>query len=168
MYNTFLQARRRAKGPLAAVDGSSLYVNAAGGRFVASSDREALWAWAQRCVRQGLDSTPPLQLPSGTATAQCEAIHDGGQLIGAIVRFASVPPGALVGGHAGWARLTDAERSVAELVAAGYTNREAATTLFLSPHTVDYHLRHIYRKLDIASRIELARIAEQNPSRHTP
>ena len=48
LYNTFLQARRRAKGPLAAVDGSSLYVNAAGSRFVASSDREALWAWAQR------------------------------------------------------------------------------------------------------------------------
>ena len=77
-------------------------------------------------------------------------------------------PGALVGGHAGWARLTDAERSVAELVAAGYTNREAATTLFLSPHTVDYHLRHIFRKLDISSRIELARIAEQNLSPHTP
>ena len=36
LYNTFLQARRRAKGPLAAVDGSSLYVNAAGSRFVAS------------------------------------------------------------------------------------------------------------------------------------
>ena len=61
----------------------------------------------------------------------------------------------------GWARLTDAEQSVAELVAAGYTNREAATTLFLSPHTVDYHLRHIFRKLDIDSRIQLARIVEQ-------
>ena len=168
LYNTFLQARRRAKGALAAVDGRSLYANAAGGRFVASSDREALWAWAQRCVHQGPDSTSPLQLASGRVTAECEAIRDGGHLIGAIVRFASVPSGALVGGHAGWARLTDAERSVAELVAAGYTNREAATTLFLSPHTVDYHLRHIFRKLDISSRIELARIAEQNVSPHTP
>ena len=168
LYNTFLQARRRAKGPLAAVDGSSLYVNAAGGRFLAPSDREALWAWAQqRCVHQGPDSTPPLQLPSGKVTAECEAIRDGGQLIGAIVRFDSLPSHAF-GGHAGWARLTEAERSVAELVADGYTNREAATTLFLSPHTVDYHLRHIFRKLDISSRIELARIAEPNPSQHTP
>jgi DNA-binding CsgD family transcriptional regulator len=162
LYNTFLQARRRAKGPLVAVDGSSIYANAAGSRLVASSDREALWAWAQRCVRQGGGPAPPLQLPFGTAIAECEGIYDGTQLIGAVVRFAALPAGVLGGGHSGWARLTDAERSVAELVAAGYTNREAATTLFLSPHTVDYHLRHIFRKLDISSRIELARIAEQN------
>ena len=162
LYKTFLQARRRAKGPLAAVDGSSFYANAAGSRLVASSDRAALWAWAQRCVRQSAGSTPPLQLPFGTATAECEAIHDGTQLIGAVIRFAGVPADALAGGHSGWGRLTDAERSVAELVAAGYTNREAATTLFLSPHTVDYHLRHIFRKLDIESRIQLARIVEQN------
>jgi DNA-binding CsgD family transcriptional regulator len=167
LYNTFLQARRRAKGPLAAVDGSSFYANAAGSRLVASSDREALWAWAQRCVRQGAGPAPPLQLAFGTAAAECEAIYDGTQLIGAVVRFAAVPAGVLGGDSSGWARLTDAERSVAELVAAGYTNREAATTLFLSPHTVDYHLRHIFRKLDISSRIELARIAEQNLSQHT-
>jgi DNA-binding CsgD family transcriptional regulator len=61
-------------------------------------------------------------------------------------------------GSAEWARLTDAERSVAELVACGFTNREAAAKLFISPHTVDYHLRHIFRKLDIDSRIQLARI----------
>jgi DNA-binding CsgD family transcriptional regulator len=82
-----------------------------------------------------------------------------------VVRFAPVPSGAVDGGHPGWARLTDAERSVAEVVAAGYTNREAATTLFLSPHTVDYHLRHIFRKLDIDSRIQLASIAEQHLGR---
>jgi DNA-binding CsgD family transcriptional regulator len=46
---------------------------------------------------------------------------------------------------------------VADLAAAGYTNREAATKLFISPHTVDYHLRHISRELDIDSRIQLAR-----------
>jgi DNA-binding CsgD family transcriptional regulator len=69
--------------------------------------------------------------------------------------------------HTGWARLTDAERAVAELVAVGYTNREAASKLFVSPHTVDYHLRHIFRKLDIDSRIQLARIAEQAGSRIT-
>ena len=116
----------------------------------------------------GLGATlrPPRRRSDPAATAECEAIHDGTQLIGAVVRFAAAPPDALDGRHSGWDRLTDAERGVAELVAAGYTNREAATTLFLSPHTVDYHLRHIFRKLDIDSRIQLARIVEQNLSHH--
>ena len=58
----------------------------------------------------------------------------------------------------GWASLTDTELATAELVAEGFTNREIAQQLFMSPHTVDAHLRHIFRKLDINSRIELTRI----------
>ena len=46
---------------------------------------------------------------------------------------------------------------MALLVAEGYTNRETAARLFLSWHTVDSHLRHIYAKLGIASRVQLAR-----------
>jgi DNA-binding CsgD family transcriptional regulator len=42
------------------------------------------------------------------------------------------------------------------LLASGKTTREAAAALFLSPKTVEYHLRHVYRKLEIASREELA------------
>ena len=53
--------------------------------------------------------------------------------------------------------LTPAEEQVALLVAEGRTNREVAATLFLSVHTVDAHLRRIYRKLDVRSRTELAR-----------
>jgi transcriptional regulator of acetoin/glycerol metabolism len=156
LYDNFLQARRRAKGPIAAVDGSALYVNAAGGQFVASADREMLWAWAQERVREG---TQAAAIPFGPTLAQCEAIYDGPELIGAIVRFSSGPADDTVtAGRTAWARLTDAERSVAELVACGFTNREAAAKLFISPHTVDYHLRHIFRKLDIDSRIQLARI----------
>jgi DNA-binding CsgD family transcriptional regulator len=58
----------------------------------------------------------------------------------------------------GWASLTDAERSVAVLISEGRTNREAAANLFVSPHTIDAHLRHIFRKLDINSRVELASV----------
>jgi len=58
----------------------------------------------------------------------------------------------------GWSSLTESERSVADLVADGLTNREAGTRLFLSHHTVDAHLRHIYRKLGISSRAELGRL----------
>ncbi len=56
----------------------------------------------------------------------------------------------------GWASLTDAERRVALTVAEGATNMEAAAVLHLSRHTVDFHLRHIFRKLNLESRVELA------------
>jgi DNA-binding CsgD family transcriptional regulator len=63
----------------------------------------------------------------------------------------------------GWEALTDAELRVVQLAADGKTNREIATKLFVSPHTVNTHLRHVFDKLDIKSRVELSRIAE---SRH--
>jgi DNA-binding CsgD family transcriptional regulator len=67
----------------------------------------------------------------------------------------------------GWESLTETERSVAELVAGGLTNREAAAQLFLSWHTVDAHLRHIYAKLGITSRVQLARLSpEATPPLH--
>jgi DNA-binding CsgD family transcriptional regulator len=52
--------------------------------------------------------------------------------------------------------LTPQELQVALILAAGKTTREAAAALFLSPKTIEYHLRNVYRKLDIASREELA------------
>jgi DNA-binding CsgD family transcriptional regulator len=52
--------------------------------------------------------------------------------------------------------LTPQELQIALLLTAGRTTREAAAALFLSPKTVEYHLRHIYQKLDIHSRDELA------------
>jgi DNA-binding CsgD family transcriptional regulator len=58
----------------------------------------------------------------------------------------------------GWGALTAAELAVARLVAQGLTNREVAERLFLSPHTVNSHLRHIFIKLGIHSRVELVRL----------
>jgi ketoreductase RED2 len=51
--------------------------------------------------------------------------------------------------------LTAAELRVAEAVGAGLTNAEAAQRLFVSPYTVDYHLRQIFLKLGISSRVQL-------------
>jgi DNA-binding CsgD family transcriptional regulator len=62
----------------------------------------------------------------------------------------------------GWESLTDAELQVARLAAAGYTNRGIADRLFVSPHTVNTHLRHVFDKLDIRSRVDLTRIAERH------
>jgi DNA-binding CsgD family transcriptional regulator len=59
---------------------------------------------------------------------------------------------------AGWASLTESERRIAELVAEGLTNRQAALRVQVSPYTVDFHLRQIFRKLGIGSRVELARL----------
>jgi DNA-binding CsgD family transcriptional regulator len=66
--------------------------------------------------------------------------------------------------RAGGLALTQAERQVAGLVAAGHTNREVAAELYMGLRTVEAHLSAIYRKLGIRSRSELARAWAQQPS----
>ena len=56
-------------------------------------------------------------------------------------------------------RLTAHELQVVRAIAAGASNREAAAALFLSPKTIEFHLGHVYRKLRIRGRTELATLA---------
>ena len=58
-----------------------------------------------------------------------------------------------------WPELTESEFAVVSLVARGATNREVAERLYLSPYTVNSHLRHVFIKLGIRSRVELAHLA---------
>jgi DNA-binding CsgD family transcriptional regulator len=62
-----------------------------------------------------------------------------------------------IGGRTREQGLTGAERRVAALVAEGRTNREVAAALFLGERTVETHLSHVYAKLGVRSRAELAR-----------
>ena len=64
--------------------------------------------------------------------------------------------GSRAAAHADGPGLTRREREVVRLVAVGRTNREIATELFLSPRTVDMHVRNVLRKLDCRSRVEAA------------
>ena len=57
--------------------------------------------------------------------------------------------------------LTPQELQVARLLGSGQTTRQAAAAMFLSPKTVEYHLRHVYTKLGISSRAELASAIER-------
>jgi DNA-binding CsgD family transcriptional regulator len=61
----------------------------------------------------------------------------------------------------GWASLTDTEHRIVGLVAQGLSNRQVAGQMFLSTHTVAFHLRHIFWKLDVSSRVQLTRLAAE-------
>ena len=64
---------------------------------------------------------------------------------------------------AGWASLTDTERTTSILVAQGLSNQQAADQMYVSTHTVAFHLRQIFRKLGISSRVELVRLMAEQP-----
>ena len=66
-------------------------------------------------------------------------------------------------GRTGVESLTERERQVARLVVDRRTNTEIAEALFVSPKTIETHLRNIFHKLDVSSRVELARVIERSP-----
>jgi DNA-binding CsgD family transcriptional regulator len=62
----------------------------------------------------------------------------------------------------GWASLTPTELDVVRLLTEGLPNKDIATRLFISPRTVETHLTHVYAKLGMSSRVQLA----QEATRH--
>jgi len=59
----------------------------------------------------------------------------------------------------GWEQLTERERMVARLAGQALTNQQIARRLQITTHTVNFHLRQIFRKLRIRSRVSLATAA---------
>jgi DNA-binding CsgD family transcriptional regulator len=93
-----------------------------------------------------------------TARAAMEAALEGFEALGAASWAATARAElARIGGRMRIEGLSPSEQGVAALVAEGLTNREVASTLFLGERTVASHLTHIYAKLGVRSRTELAR-----------
>jgi DNA-binding CsgD family transcriptional regulator len=141
----------------------TLLANTAAATFVHASDRELIWNAVVGAVQAGRPGWSPLALAGGrVVTIRSEAVLDGVRLIGAVVHFGTDSASAdgskeLHAPRDAWSRLTRAEQAVAEQVALGMTNAEAAARLYVSPHTIDFHLRQVFRKLDVRSRVELTR-----------
>jgi DNA-binding CsgD family transcriptional regulator len=168
LLERFVQARLQSRGALVAVTERRMMTNAAAARLVTSEDHAPLWQEAAKAIATGRPSVFELVSEGGTPlVARCEPVDDGSTTVGALVRLERARPAEAARGredrsYSGWQSLTAAELGVAQLLATGITKREAAARLYLSPHTVDFHLRQIYRKLDITSRVELARLAVQH------
>jgi predicted ATPase/class 3 adenylate cyclase/DNA-binding CsgD family transcriptional regulator len=68
----------------------------------------------------------------------------------------------------GWESLTPAERDVVRLVSEGLGNKEVGAKLFISPRTVQTHLTHVYTKLSVTSRMQLAQEAASHSGQGRP
>lgn len=106
----------------------------------AAGDRRA----ARAILREAHDAAYACRATALCQRARAELLLTGGR---------PRPPAG-----AGAGALTPAERRVAEIAANGATNREIARRLYLSPKTVEMHLRSAYRKLDVAGRDALATV----------
>ena len=62
----------------------------------------------------------------------------------------------------GWESLTATERAVSLLVAEGLTNGAVARRMYISPHTVNTHLRHVFAKLGVSNRVALAAVVHHS------
>ena len=85
--------------------------------------------------------------------------------IGEAIAYAQRGRGERKRPSTGWGSLTPTELDVVRLVAEGIPNKDIATRLFISPRTVQSHLRHVYNKLGLTSRVQLAQqAAHQMPT----
>jgi DNA-binding CsgD family transcriptional regulator len=145
-----------------------MIANAAADRLIEPDDETRLRECVARAPRGGDDAR--VVLTSGVAViVEREPLVDGGELLKLkpVTDARAERPQARDGHPAfGWESLTDTERSVIELVAQGLTNRQAAEQLFLSHHTVGFHLRSIFCKLAVSSRVELTRAAIEHDAGH--
>ena len=182
LLEAFLGCRNRSRGPVIAISERTMITNQSASELLQAPDRRMLWQWALGVISSQESGEESIVLSTGLKVlARCKAVGDDHHRLGAVVRLcvtsakpAVVDRGSDLDGQpsearsldpwlvSGWIELTDSERTIAELVARGLTNKEAGREMFLSHHTVDCHLRHVFRKLGVNSRVELARIVGEH------
>jgi DNA-binding NarL/FixJ family response regulator len=146
-------AAKRALAAATAAEGTGALVDASrartlAGRALAVEDRDRAIAELERAVRE-LEAY-------GAVRYRQEAERELRKLGQRVHRQA--PPAKLDG--SGLETLTKREAEIAQLVVSRSTNAEIAAELFLSVKTVETHMRNIFRKLDVASRADVARTVE--------
>ncbi|HWK26130.1 MAG TPA: LuxR family transcriptional regulator [Solirubrobacter sp.] len=174
LVEALVRAGRRADAErvLAELEGQGAWARAAlaRGRALLADD-----ASLARCFSAALEAHAPLGMPfevARTRLAFGERLRRARRRSAAREELEAARDAFAAMGAAGWAAraqreldavagtsadvLTARERAVCDLVASGLTNREVAAKLYLSPRTVEHHLRHVYRKLGVRSRTELA------------
>ena len=121
---------------------------------------------AARLLAQGgrRDEAPPLLAEALERYDQAGADAWAGR-VRAQLRTLGVRPGRRGPRHqpaGGWESLTKTERAVSLLVAEGLTNGAVARRLYISPHTVNTHLRHVFAKLGVPNRVALAAVVHHS------
>ncbi|GAA3657163.1 hypothetical protein GCM10023079_52630 [Streptomyces chitinivorans] len=160
------QHRARRFGAALAPAGWGTRRHAASGP-AAKSARDPM---APRRTHKGTFSPAPLRRaeePGGPAARQTGSVGPAPALVAqdasgnasVLSRRAQLPSGMTSTAIPGWDRLTEKQAVIAELAMQGLTNKGIAERLYLSPHTVNYHLRKIFHALSIRSRTDLVRIA---------
>jgi DNA-binding CsgD family transcriptional regulator len=174
LQDHFVKARRRTRDALVSLNRTAILANAQANRALQPADHELLWNWVTGAVAGHQSIPAEVALTGGPwIVKSLEPIGENDAFVGATLRLSPPPSGSpAVSGRGalgagdrprfGWESLTATELSVATLVAEGLTNRQAAAKLYLSPHTVGFHLRQVFRKLEISSRVELTRLVVEN------
>jgi DNA-binding CsgD family transcriptional regulator/tetratricopeptide (TPR) repeat protein len=156
-YLTALDHCASMRLPLRAADVLDGLAGVARARELPEARALAAAAFALRTPRMAVrwgysadyDVVPASRAPEAWIEGEDLSADAVGLVTAVFNRPTSAPPSVLDS-------LTAAERQVAERVAHGLTSRQIAEELFVSPRTVDAHLTHIYRKLDINTRARLA------------
>ncbi|MEW2160977.1 AAA family ATPase [Streptomyces sp. NPDC007189] len=106
-------------------------------------------------------STIPYYEEAGELASASGALRDHERIMRRLRQFGvrTGAPRHHTTGAPGWESLTESERKLIPLVVEGLTNRAVADRLYVSVHTVNTHMKHIFAKLGINTRVELTRLA---------